>query len=99
MQTATEAKRGRMQKPKRQAGNPRPMWGFRPTTEVERYVGAQEEKGAERSAVLVDLLDTQREIREQLGVEWWDVVKVAEAEGVKPGVVIARFVRSGLKKK
>ena len=65
--------------------------------EVERYVTVQEDRGAERTAVLNDLLDTQREIREQLGGDWWDVVKMAEAEGVKPGTVIARLVKSGLK--
>ena len=75
------------------------MWGFRPTSEIERYVLSVEAKGHERSSVLVELLDTQREIREQLGGEWWDVVKVAESEGVKPGAVIARLVRAGLKKR
>lgn len=80
-------------KPKRQIGSPRPMWGFRPTASVQAYLEAMP---GERSANIVELLDLVVHLRDGLGVDFWEVERLAKVEGTSTGAVLARLVKASL---
>lgn len=103
MQTQT-AKRGEPKvlppKPrKRQEGDPRQVIAFRPPKRLADYLQDVRDKGFDRTAALLDLAEPMLDVREQLGSEWWDLMKIADAASEPVGATIARLVKAGLKKR
>lgn len=84
-------------KRKRQMGAARPFWGFRPTAGVEKYVDSLA-KTAERSSVLLDLLEEAIEARKELGDDYFELAKRAGIAKEPLGKVMGRLVKVGLKR-
>jgi hypothetical protein len=83
----------------RQKGSPKPLWAFRPPIAVQEYIEAAETGGYDRTEVIIRMLEVAKDAADALGVDWFEIERLANVEGVTPGVVLARLARSGLDKR
>lgn len=83
---------------KRQAGNPRPFWGFRPTSDVAEFIDDLA-RTSERSTVLLTLLEEAIEARRELGDEFFEVERRAKVGQEPTGKTLGRLAKGALKGK
>lgn len=81
---------------RRDDANPKPHFAFRPPVRVQEYVLAAEEGGHSRTSVLVKMLETSMDAADELGLDWWELEKMAALEGVPVGRVLGRLAREQL---
>lgn len=89
----------------RQKGNPKKMWGFRPSAELEQFADLKTEKDPktgqrkyELSALLVEMLEFRMQLEQELGDDWRDLMAISIRDQKPLAVVVAEVLRPGLKK-
>lgn len=80
-------------RPTRVQGVRKPMVGFRAPQDVQQYLDAVEDK----TDVMVQGVRLIRDLREELGPDWWEVERRAKVEGVSVGAVLGQLAFAQLK--
>ena len=88
-----------MDVPKRRQAGGKPMYGYRPTRENQEYIDGLVIKGLERSASIDEMVSFVRELREALGVEFYELERMAKVEEVGAGALAAKLIRPHLKRR
>lgn len=99
----TAAKEDKMRPPRttvqreRTRGKRRKQIGFKPDELLEQYLESEATtQGWTITTVVVDMLETQRQLEEVLGDDWWEIEKLALTERASKGQVLAGLVREAL---
>lgn len=83
----------------RQKGSPKPLWAFRPPLALQQYIEAAEAGGYDRTEIIIRMLEVAKDAADTLGVDWFEIERLANVEGVTPGVILARLAKTGLDKR
>ncbi len=86
------------QQPRRQKGGRKKQMAFRPPQELSEYIESAEATGRTLTEVLIKMLTVAKDCAEGLGVDWYELERLASVEGTTPGAVLARLAKAALKR-
>lgn len=82
---------------KRVRGVRKKQLAFRPPDDLRAYIEKAEKASSRNTTeVLIKMLQVARDVADGLGVEWYEVERLAAVEGTTPGVVLARLARTAM---
>ena len=88
------------QRKKVQPGNPKPTVGFRAHQGLVDYIETEKRRtGLGPAEILSALCDAAMDAERVLGLDWYEVVKMAAIEGVTPGTMLGQLALRSLKTK
>lgn len=80
----------------RKKGVRKDLVAFRCPEDVKAHLAKLQERGADRTEVIVKSIRVAKDVSERMGAEWWEVERRANVAGAAPGEILADLALSAL---